>query len=69
MNDVQGHKLKLVVPMTNPNMVTPLSYTLQAMLPEKTGGYMEMLFLVVIYSSLAAGVLEESRETFDGYVR
>jgi dynein heavy chain len=69
MNDVQGHKLKLIVPMTNLNMVTQLSYTLQAMLPEKTGGDMEMFFLVAIYWSLGAGLLEESRETFDGYVR
>jgi len=69
MNGVQGKKLKLVIPMTHLNMVMQLAYTLQAILPEKTAGDMEMYFLVAIYWSLGAGLLEDSRETFDAYVR
>lgn len=69
MNDVQGAKLKTIIPQTNLNMVSQLAYTLTSILPNDKSGDVEMFFIVALYWSLGAVLLEESREVFDSYLR
>jgi len=68
VNNVQGTKLRTIVPLCSLNMIVQLTYTLDAIIP-KTGGSLEMLFILAVYWSLGAGLLEESQEKFDYYCR
>ncbi|XP_059165934.1 dynein axonemal heavy chain 10-like isoform X2 [Physella acuta] len=67
----QGEKLKTIVPLTNLNMVNQLSQMLNALLIKEVGDPMELeaFFLQALIWSVGAGLLEDGRIKFDGYVK
>jgi dynein heavy chain, axonemal len=68
----QGERLKQIVPLTNLNMVVQLGYMLDSLLaPFETVKeplddlILECIFIISLYWSLGAGLVEESRTLFD----
>lgn len=52
------------------SQVTQLTYMLDAMLAgNKTSSDLEMVFVVALYWSLGAALMDDSREKFDAYLR
>ncbi|XP_025092040.1 dynein heavy chain 10, axonemal-like isoform X1 [Pomacea canaliculata] len=68
---VIGQKMKTIIPLTNLNLVTQLTMMLNAILTKEQTDMLvlEAFFLQAIYWSLGAGLIEEERERFDGYVK
>ena len=67
----QGEKLKMIVPLTNLNLVTQLCNMLNALIEKEITevDVLEAYFLQALYWSLGASLLEEGRMKFDQYVR
>ncbi|XP_033627732.1 dynein heavy chain 10, axonemal-like [Asterias rubens] len=65
-----GDKLKMIVPLTNLNMVTQLSKMLDALITkEQESDVLEAIFIQALYWSLGGSLIEESQVKFDGYVK
>eukprot|EP00118_Oscarella_pearsei_P005341 m.24505 g.24505 ORF g.24505 m.24505 type:complete len:2538 (+) comp28630_c0_seq1:2-7615(+) len=69
-----GERLRTIVPLTNLNMTTQLSYMLDSLVPcggEATIGsvVVEAFFIQALYWSLGAGLLEDGRVKFDALVK
>uniref|UniRef100_A0A2C9JWZ0 AAA+ ATPase domain-containing protein n=1 Tax=Biomphalaria glabrata TaxID=6526 RepID=A0A2C9JWZ0_BIOGL len=67
----QVEKLKTIVPLTNLNMVNQLSQMLNALLVKEVSEPLELeaFFLQCLIWSVGAGLLEDGRVRFDGYVK
>ncbi|XP_071945421.1 dynein axonemal heavy chain 10-like [Antedon mediterranea] len=67
----QGEKLKTIVPLTTLNMVTQLSRMLDAVLDKENleSDVIEAHFLQALTWSLGAGLLEDGRVKFDGFIK
>ncbi|GFS12625.1 dynein heavy chain 10, axonemal [Elysia marginata] len=67
----QGEKMKTIVPLTNLNMVNQLSQMLTCLLTKEVPepAELEAYFLQALIWSVGAGLLEDGRAKFDGYVK
>ncbi|XP_077995609.1 dynein axonemal heavy chain 10-like isoform X2 [Glandiceps talaboti] len=67
----QGQKMKTIIPLTNLNLVTQLCYMLDSLLTRDMGepDELECFFLQALYWSVGAGLLEDGRIKFDGFVK
>ncbi|XP_070572584.1 dynein axonemal heavy chain 10-like isoform X2 [Ptychodera flava] len=67
----QGQKMKTIIPLTNLNLVTQLSYMLDSLITSEITepDILECVFLQALYWSLGACLLEDGRVKFDGYVK
>ncbi|XP_065190514.1 dynein axonemal heavy chain 10-like [Sycon ciliatum] len=68
-------KLKTIIPLTNLNMVCQLCKMLDSLLPAADSGnvygtaVLESIFLSALYWSVGAGLVEESRDKFDAFIK
>uniref|UniRef100_A0A1I8GN74 Dynein heavy chain 10, axonemal n=1 Tax=Macrostomum lignano TaxID=282301 RepID=A0A1I8GN74_9PLAT len=67
----QGEKLKMIIPLTNLNIVIQLCYMLDALLVKETdkNDVIEAFFLQALYWGLGGALVEEGRVKLDQYVK